>query len=841
MRFRPGPVCQLGALCMLAMPWLAFAEDLPRPWQHKPVVAVLEYFRSQGLDLAYSDRLVPDGLLVLDEPGPGTPLAVLRQILLPHGLEVRHEDGIYFVIRSARGPPASGNGALLVVVRGPGKALFESPVAVSISPGFPAVEILGPGLSQTTGLKSGNYRVSVLADGFVSMHRNVRVYHGQTTSLTFQLEPAMVELEALSVSASRYLLFSNSQFFVDQRAIENLPGNGDDPLRATHRLPGAAAGGWSSQAHFRGGEENESAIFLNGLQLLDPFHVRDFHNVFSSINARSISGVEAYTGGFPATYGDRMSGILLLQSRTPEAPRHHELGISVFNTSLLTSGYDNRVDWLVSARRSNLAWVLDKTRHGEPDYHDVFATLGFAPSPASRITFNYLRARDSILAITEHLPDDREFSTSETRNQHFWLQYETAWANSLSMSLVASHGSFSNIRQATVADPEQLVGEVRDDRWIDVSSLRLDFSYELNDRNLFQWGIEGRDNKARYDYRAEAVYDGFYLAYPGVEESIARDIQTRPSGGSFAGWVSNRWQATPQLVIDAGLRWDKQSYIGDSNDDQVSPRLSFLYSTSGGTDLRLSWGRYYQSQSIQEMQVEDGVETFFPAQRSDHLIAGLSKRLGDRWSIRAELFSKQYSQLRPRFENLLDPVPLIGELEPDRVRIDPESANATGLELTAEYDRGDLNGWASWTVSRVTDTINGQRELRNWDQLHALHVGLAWYRGPWELGVALNMHSGWPTTPATLSVDDEGELELVYGPRNTDRLNTFINLDLRIARNWQLPNSRLSAFFELNNALDHKNTCCVDYDVEDEDLPSLERSVDHWLGVSPAIGLLWEF
>ena len=48
-------------------------------------------------------------------------------------------------------------------------------------------------------------------------------------------------------------------------------------------------------------------------------------------------------------------------TRQPEEPLHTELGLSFYNTSLLNSGYarEGRLDWLVSARRSNLDKVLD--------------------------------------------------------------------------------------------------------------------------------------------------------------------------------------------------------------------------------------------------------------------------------------------------------------------------------------------------------------------------------------------------------------------------------------------------------------------------------------------------
>ncbi|MDX1556131.1 MAG: TonB-dependent receptor plug domain-containing protein, partial [Xanthomonadales bacterium] len=169
------------------------------------------------------------------------------------------------------------------------------------------------------------------------------------------------QLEIVTVSASRYVLQSASQFFIDQRAIQALPDLGEDPIRSAQRLPGTAASGLSSRSHFRGGTHDETVIYLNGLQLLDPFHIRAYHSIFSTIDARAISGMEAYTGGFPAEYGDRTSGVLALESQSPDEPRHTELGLSVYNTSFLHSGFSagDAWDWLVSARESNLDIILN--------------------------------------------------------------------------------------------------------------------------------------------------------------------------------------------------------------------------------------------------------------------------------------------------------------------------------------------------------------------------------------------------------------------------------------------------------------------------------------------------
>ena len=135
------------------------------------------------------------------------------------------------------------------------------------------------------------------------------------------------DIETVVVAASRYEIsrdISASRFSIDRRSIQNMPDIGEDPIRVTQRLPGAAASGASARTHFRGGEENEIGIMLNGQWLFDPFHIRDYQNVFSAIDARAIDGVEVFTGVFPLRYGDLMSRLVLIHSIETENSRNNE-------------------------------------------------------------------------------------------------------------------------------------------------------------------------------------------------------------------------------------------------------------------------------------------------------------------------------------------------------------------------------------------------------------------------------------------------------------------------------------------------------------------------------------
>ena len=812
----------------------------------KPLHSALDELRQSGLELVYSTALVTADMRVLTEPESQDLVEIALEILLPHGLDLKESDGLYLVVRQAGKSTEGEAGSLLVHVRNYEVLTAADTLAIVVTPMLSNPEKIAPGLFQFRAVAPGSYRVQISATGNVSARREVSIRSGGAEIVSVALIPGPGAMEVINVSASRYVLFSNSRFYIDQRALQALPDLGEDPVRSAHRLPGAAASGLSSQPHFRGGEKNETAIYMNGLKLTDPFHIRDYHSIFSLIDARAISGVEAYTRGFPVQYGDQTSGVLLLETQRPEGPMRSELGLSFYNTSFLNTGASEggKAEWLFSARRSNLSTLVDKNQ-GEPDYFDIFAELGFNLSENTRLSINALYANDSVTVITEDDPAELEQSISDTRNSHFWLRLENQWTPDLASDTVLSFGYLDNDRDAEVNDEDQYIGAVTDRRNIKTWGLRQDWFYEGFEDHLLRWGIELRHERARYDYRSYAEYSEFFALWPGIESPAETRVTAAPDGNVYSLFLADRWRINEATAIDVGLRWDRQTYTEPAFDNQLSPRVSLLHSLNPATELRLTWGRYYQSQAIQRLQVEDGLDNFFRPQRADHWIAGLRQRFGDGYRLRIEAYLKNYGRMRPRFENLSDPLGLIPELEPDRVRLDPESAKARGIELTLEYSRNDdLDWWASYTWSKATDRIDGVSELRSWDQRHAFQGGIGWRPGPWEIGAAVNLHTGWPTTGMSLGFDEEEEEYFpIPGPRNAERLGTFFTLDFRIAREFQVGIGRLSAFLEVTNATDRNNECCIDYDIDEDedDNVFLDVSVEHWLPRVVAIGVLWEF
>ncbi len=744
----------------------------------RTVANVIDGFRDQGHRFAYSTNLVNRELRVLAEPGPGTPLEIVRQILEPHGLDVREEAGVFLVVRAKEGQAA------------------EAPAAKVPS------------------------------------------------------SPPRPDIETVVVAASRYEIsrdLSASRFSMDRRSIQNMPDIGEDPIRVAQRLPGAAASGASAVAHFRGGEQNEIGIMLNGQFLFDPFHIRDYQSVFSAIDARAIQGVEVYTGGFPVRYGDRMSGLVLMDSLDAEKTRHTEIGLSVFNTSILTAGANSERNWLFSARRGNLDLVIDP-RFGQPSYFDVFGEYTFEVTPNARLSINGLFANDQIKLILETEPAEREQVISDTRNAQFWLRLDSDWSSSLASTTVLSMVDYRNRRDGILNDIEKMVASVLDDREIRQFALRQDWVWSPSSRHRTQWGIHAAWGEADYRYAGSVAYYGLQAIYENRPEEIERRLQASPKGGSYAVYVSDRWRVSQRAMLEWGLRWDDQTYTALESDSQLSPRFSVMWRPRDSTELRLSVGRYHQSQPLQSLQIEDGIDSYWPAQRADHLIVGLRQLFLNDLSVRLELFQKQIEKVRPRFENLYNPLGLIPELQADRVRLEPSDATARGLELSADRTVGAWHWWASYAWSKVTDRIDGRDVPRSWDQRHAVQGGFSWHDEVWDFSAAANIHSGWPTTGLELEnagFDADGDrlVVAVPGPRNALRVPRFAGVDVRLSRKFKVPRGSLLAFVEISNVFDRRNVCCIDWDIAEDEMgePELENSRDFWTSMLPAVGVLWEF
>ncbi len=650
-------------------------------------------------------------------------------------------------------------------------------------------------------------------------------------------EPLQPILPEVIVTSSLHRLEytqSGTHTYLDRELATRIPAAAEEVVRITTRLPGTASGGISTRNHIRGGEVNEVLFLLDGHRLYEPYHLKDFQSVATTVNSNAIDGIDFYTGAYPARFGDRMSGVINMSLREPEKKTETELSLSFFNTSLVSMGRfgsRDQGDWLLAARRGNLDLIADVVNPeiGSPDYNDYLIHGGWEFGRRAQLSANMLVSNDKLL-LTDI--DRGEAANANYENRVLWLNWHADWNEQLRSKTVVSVSRITNRRVGTLDLPLIVSGTLDESRDFDAFGLKQDWTYVASKKWMLSFGVEGKHQDAEYQFSSTKMVAA---PFDQILDNVAlqvRSFNLVPDGAQYSAYAEARWQVRPELIVDVGFRWDQQSYTTAMNDAQSSPRLGVLYRAGERTELRLGWGQFSQAQEINELQVSDGVGVFFRAQRAEHVVANLKHQFANDINVDVSYYRKSFRAVRPRFENAFNALTLLPELQFDRYRIDPASAEATGAELmVSEGDASQhLFWWVGYAWSEVRDKTLDQKIARSWDQTHTVKAGLSWQWKRWDFSVAGEVHTGWPKT------------KLVGLELGSSRYSVFHTLDARVSREFAVRRGDLTVFLEISNLYDRDNPCCTEYSVITSPAgPLLSGQEENWLPLVPSLGIIWRF
>lgn len=659
--------------------------------------------------------------------------------------------------------------------------------------------------------------------------------------------PAPAPIEAVVVSASHYRFGEGTAIapiLLASAELESLPDIGEDPVRAVARLPGVASYDFSSRFHLRGGTEEETLVRFDDLRLYDPYHLKDFFGVFSSIDPAIVSDIRVYTGGFPVAFGGRSSGVVDIAPRLAGEGFQGEAVASLFTVGASLGGTTaaGTTDWAVAARRGNIDLLFDliDSPLGEPEYHDFYARAGHRFNDWLALSANALAFDDQILAYDS---DQEEEAVAEYLDQYYWLRLDLGEPDGFGGRVLVAHSVLESERSGSAALPGVGSGTLSDQRRFTIDTVQADGWRRLGARSLLQAGAEWREQQGRYDYTDEAVFELLFLT-PGAatEPARERNLRLRPSGQHAAAYLNWRYEPSAAVATDLGIRWDRGT-LAVRAESQWSPRAVLMWQPREGTRVRFGWGRYFQEQAINELQVPDGDAVFQRAQRATHAVASIEHDLTESLTLRTEVYRKDYDHPFARHENLLNTIVVLPELKPDRILIAPDEALAAGVEVSLRYEAEALSAWIAYTHSRVRDRVGGEWLYRSWDQRDYASGGLAWRRHDWEASLAAAWHRGWPTTEVELATLEPFPL-VGADKRNAATLSNYARFDIRIARRFDLGAAgNLTAFFEVSNLAKRNNDCCVEYQLEDEEEEEVFLDVEPRgaLPLIPSLGVLWKF
>jgi len=772
----------------LALLTITIAVDAAEISDRMSLIEAVESVRTQGVEIAYSSQLLKPWMRVRETPLESEPLAALREALAIYGLDLKEAEENRWLI--VRGKPES---------------------------------------------------------------HAVTKFSSDTEQDIEQQPVTLPPLEEVMIVASRHSLFdrqdSGDQFLTGDE-IRLMPHIADDAFRAFHRLPGTAADDFSAPFHLRGGTVEEVKVVLDGLEIFEPFHLRTLFSPLSIIDQGVIGQAQVFSGGFTADFGNHMSGVIDISSDLPDTGPVHELGVSFVSSFVRSSGIfaSGRGNYQISGRRGYLDLIADqKEDKGEqlvPRYDDVFARASYTLNDTVDVTAQVLLASDDVRFSQ---PSEGREVDDRSSLEHAWFAIDLEPTDGLTLRNVLFTGRVESMEDGRSSNPPAETLSRLFFRNVEISGLQSDLDLRVNATQMWKVGARYRKLEADYDYFIDSVRHMYVGAFD-IQSTVQRNIVASHQGDEFGVFVAHRFQPSSRAVLELGVRWDKQTYTDTAEHSQLSPRLNGLFRLGDRTDVRFGWGRYHQPQGIQSLQVEDGVDHYFPAERAEHGVAGIQHRYESGIEMQVDLYLKRYSNVRPRFENALDTYEFAPESTFDRVRIEPDSAESRGVELTLRNRQTKgFDWWLNYTWSKAEDEINGVTVARSWDQRHAFTANLAWRGDRWSLSAVGGYHSGRPRTNLLVSpvLDGAGDvvgIDTDLSQRNSGRYDGYSRVDVRLSRNVELPRSNFQFYFEIFNLFNTTNECCVPgHNLALGSTVVASPVYDDYLPFFPSFGFVWTF
>lgn len=723
---------------------------------------------------------------------------------------------------------------------------------------------------------NGKYALTLMHIGYTTKkYDNIQVSPGEIVDIQIiEMEEQPILLKEMVVTPGSYSIMGSESTVRQTLTSEDIKimGWAEDITRAVQRVPGISANDFSAKFNVRGGDVDEVLVLLDGMQIYKPFHQKDFGGgLFSTVDVETIAGLDLLTGGFTAEYGDRMSGVLDMKiKRAKEEKSQTSIGLSLMNARVFSMGSLNhdKGSWLLSARRGYLDVINTLTGNQfklRPKYYDLLGKVEYKLSHNHSLSAHVFLANDSY-KLDERIVEkgnapNIDYLDTKYGNNYGWLTLDSFFLPQLYARTLLYGGGVTQKRFRNLFDddPQAHLNShtVDDDRDFKLLGLKQDWSYEASKKFFLKLGVDVKRLDATFSY-SRNVRNEFVTADQMLTYQVdSLDVHRTQGGHQLGSYLSSRLQIFNPLALEAGLRYDYSSYTGDK---LWSPRVGMVFSFSNTTSLRAGWGYYYQSQNIDDLRIEFGENSYYPAELSEHYVLGFEHRFNNGTQLRAEGYLKRISDLQDYYVTFANIDEFFPETRDDLIKLIRDKATTKGIELYVKHDTGNkFSWWLSYVLSGATDHVTDLQYTgpllhqtgtlpRFWEQRHTANLDVNFRPNrKWHFNFAWQYRSGWPYTPFEVKriARDDGTFAYYHdwGLFNSLRYPAYHRLDVRINRHFYSARGKITTFLHIINAYNHENVNNYDFSILEENAGSFRSEIDTetWFPILPFIGVSWEF
>ncbi len=789
--------------------------------QNEPLQTVLEKaFRNTSLlfSIAADNKVyITKGLKIVtilpvgffQTSNESTPAYIVKDSITDYGLEARKKEKVTSESKlyeiGTHTNVLKGNAIITGTVRNAttGEPLVNSSVFINNT--YSTVTDAYGNYSLT--VPAGKHTLNILGIGMKDTKLQLAVY--SDGKLDIDIREQVTTLKEVIVNSKKLININRVQMGVERLSIDNIrrvPSvfGEADVLRIITSLPGVKTVGEASTGfNVRGGSADQNLILFNDATIYNPSH---FFGMFSAFNPEVIKDLELYKSSIPARFGGRLASVLDINSREGNKKKiTGSAGIGLITSRVHLEGplVKDKTSFIFGGRSTYANWLLgllpSEYENSKASFQDV--NLGISHRIDS----------SNNLYLSGYFSNDRFALDSDTTyaysNRNFTIKWIRNFNNRLSASFIAG---FDQYKYKVFRESDK---ETAFALGFGISQLhaKADFVYYLNQQHSFDFGA----SSIRYK-----LQPGSYE--PLDKSSIITPDIVEPEQALESGiYVTHRYSPNNKLSFSSGLRFSLFNYLGPQQINQYAPGLPRTDANVTGTkeydknkfiqnydgpEIRFSV-RYAFTQSFsiktaynsqrQYIHMLTNTTAIAPTdiwklsdpnikpQQGDQVSLGLYKNFkSNTIETSVEVYYKRikdYLDYKPGAKLLLNHT-----IETDVVNT---KGKAYGVEVLIKKPGGKLNGWISYTYSRIfLKTDEQDPDLRvnrgefypaNYDKPH--DVTLAGnFRVNHRFSVSVNStySTGRPITLPIGRYYYAGSQRVLYSDRNAHRIPDYLRTDL---------------------------------------------------------------
>lgn len=534
---------------------------------------------------------------------------------------------------------------------------------------------------------------------------------------------------------------------------------------------GEAAAGFN----VRGGATDQNLVLFNDATIYNPSH---FFGFFSAFNPDAISNVELYKSSMPARFGGRLSSVLDVSAK--EGNRNEfsgSGGIGLLTGRVTLEGpIGPKTSFLLGGRSTYSDWLLRLIP--DESYNNSSASFYDA-----NIQLSHHFDTENSLYFMGYLSNDFFGLTRDTtyayQNQSVNMKWKHVYHSSLYSNVTLGYDGYefgmgNTFRAETAYDLKYQIQQL---------FAKMDFHQTLSERHRLQYGLSA----IRY-----GIQPGSFSPR-GALSQIVEVVMNSETAMESALHISDVIQVTDDFTLDLGLRYSLFQNQGEYAQVYQTPewRFSALYRISPVSSLKASYNSLAQyihmlsnTTSITPTDTWKLSSRNIRPQRGDQAALGFYQNFNnDRIETSVEVYYKRmrdYLDYKGGATLLMNP-----DIHLDVIGTE---ARAYGVELLIKKLSGRLNGWISYTYSKVeqrtvdvpaSEMINaGEYYPSNHDKPHNVTL-VGNYKFSHRLSFSLNgtYSTGRPITMPIGQYEYLGTTRLYYSQRNQYRIPDFFRLD----------------------------------------------------------------